>query len=169
MDYGVVPIVSPGYHKFFKGNHDDYPFYIRDSHNNHIPHPSDLGDFGCLQVYPNIFFVRGANSIDKNLRTAGIDWFTEEELTYEQCVQCVNQYTINRPDIVLSHDGPQIIVERWFGIQEKSRTRQLLQSMLNIHTPKVWVFGHHHQRREQLIGQTVFVCLGELETFCVTP
>lgn len=39
-------------------------------------------------------------------------------------------------------------------------TGLLLQNMLEIHAPKLWVFGHFHQDKVFLYKNTLFVCLG---------
>lgn len=40
----------------------------------------------------------------------------------------------------------------------------MLQKMLEIHAPKVWVFGHYHKDWQSNIEGTKFVCLNELCT-----
>ena len=69
---------DPKFHKILGGNHDDYtrrrwdlPFFVYT--NTYINQPANfLSDFG---VWNTIFFVRGANSIDRDERTVGIDWW----------------------------------------------------------------------------------------------
>ena len=69
-----------------------------------------------------------------------------------------------KPRVVLSHDGPQAFIEAGFGIRDRSRTRQALQAAYELWQPKIWVFGHHHLRREfDSRDGTLFVCLGELD------
>lgn len=139
-------------HKWLGGNHDVYP-------NNHFA--QSLGDFG---VWNGIFFVRGANSIDKAQRIEGRDWFREEEMDYSQMLECFDLYESVKPEIVVSHDCPQSVMEFMFGYTEKSRTRTLLEEMFRIHQPKTHLFGHHHCSREAFCGNTEFICLKELET-----
>lgn len=72
--------VNSSNHKVLFGNHDDYKFLNREH---------SLGNFG---IYEGMFFVRGADSIDKNLRVLGRDWFKEEELTYPQMNTCITAF-----------------------------------------------------------------------------
>lgn len=149
-------------HNFFAGNHDNYDT-INDCRHS-------VGDYGRI-VYPSsgsgildteVFFIRGADSIDKQYRRLGIDWWDNEELSYQECLDCIEAYTKYKPDIVLSHDCPQFIAEKTWKIYEKSKTRQLLEILYHIHQPKQWYFGHHHKALDYITNTTKFVCLPEL-------
>jgi len=150
--------ISAGNHMINMGNHDYLPF---------------LNDDASLENYfhfnlRSIFSVRGAESIDKHLRTEGLDWFPNEELTYQEGLAAVDAYVEAKPRIVISHDCPQSILESLFKMgwsYGKSQTRQLLQAMFEAHQPEYWFFGHHHEHRDSAINGTRFICLGELETF----
>lgn len=111
-----------------------------------------------------IFTIRGAKSIDKYLREDGKDWFPNEELTYRESLEAFDAYCKSKPRIVISHDCPSSIAEEFFGITEKTGTRQTLQAMFEEHQPNWWFFGHHHKSRDEVIGGTRFICLNELET-----
>ncbi len=137
------------------GNHDYYPLL-------HAPH--SLGDYGFTY---GIFHVRGAYSIDRHWRTEGVDWFNNEELSYPQFNKVLEYYEEIKPSIVISHDCPQSIRESWFGIEEKSTTSNGLQAMFEIHQPDLWVFGHHHTSKKEIVNGTRFVCLDELEGFLI--
>lgn len=154
FDYTELDCLS-SHHKFIKGNHDNY--------NLHSSH--DLGDYG---VWQNVFFIRGANSIDKNMRIDGISWWADEELSYQELKDCISMYETVKPDIVVSHDCPHTTANQVFGITESSRTRQALDIMWGIHQPKIWCFGHHHRSINTVIGHTRFICLAELETINLT-
>lgn len=156
LDYTDLP-VRPG-HYFLGGNHDNYDEYFL--------RPDSLGSYGLRKVGNQEFFVvRGAESIDKDLRTFGVDWWTDEQLSYQHAMICLSQYADKKPDIVISHDCPPNISEQ---ILKKSINRNittiLLSDMLEFHQPDLWIFGHHHKSFDQVIDGTRFVCLAELET-----
>lgn len=150
--------IDPTHHWLVPGNHDYPPMFHEDF---------CLGDFAYMSWLGELFSVRGADSIDKHLRTEGIDWFANEELTYAEGMKCLDYYEKCQPKIVVSHDCPQSVMTSLFGYPEKSRTRQLLEAMFEAHKPNLWVFGHHHKSKDVDILGTRFVCLAELETLTI--
>lgn len=154
LGVGFIPLGAfkthlPPNFKFFVGNHDNRKESKQLS--------CCLGDYGDFE---NFFFVSGANSIDKEWRTERIDWWPDEELTYEQGTQCLEAWGNSKAQIVLSHDCPQSIAQNAFGIHDKSLTRNLLEQMFQLKQPKLWIFGHHHKPLTISIGGTEFQCLG---------
>jgi hypothetical protein len=139
-------------HKINFGNHDYYP-YLFEKHS--------LENFSLINN--EIMTVRGAWSIDKINRIEGIDWFANEELNYGDMQAAIDFYETNKPRIIISHDCPHDIRKLLFGIEQKSITTNGLQIMLEIHKPKLWVFGHHHISVNEVIDETKFICLAELE------
>lgn len=167
----IMMNISSEFHKVVAGNHDNYTlekgvFIHQTSH--------FLGDFG-VHAIPNIgsfFFVRGGQSIDKDERLVGINWWHEEELSYEKCLEACKYYEDVKPDIVVSHECPKEIIpyvstiKRYKGrLISESRTSLLLQNMIEIHRPRYWFFGHYHVSWSKEINRTQFRCLNELETF----
>jgi len=118
-----------------------------------------------------ILYVRGAFSIDRAHRTEGVDWWRDEELDLRQCHDLIDFVGVSKRGsgirAVVSHDCPQSVNEHVFGHSEKSRTGQVLQRVLEICTPKLWVFGHHHRSVCETIGGTTFRCLDELEAYTI--
>jgi hypothetical protein len=135
-------------HLINMGNHDDTSFVN--------------SQFSCgNHSYKNgIFTIRGANSIDKNIRAAGINWWDNEELNYIQALAAYDLYIKEEPRIVVTHDCPQSICNDFFSINEKSMTRTTLEQCYLQHQPDIWIFGHHHKDIDITIGKTRFVCLG---------
>jgi len=168
--------VDASRHRFFPGNHDHYDC---------LP-PHALGDFGAATLgCVEFFFVRGASSADKaklldmGRRVGKTLWFAEEELTDDQMRAAETAYLAARPDIVLSHDAPTDVArEAWnarrFGradpeaSHQPSRTSEFLTRLLLQHAPRLWAFGHHHSDWRERIGDTLFVCVGELSHIDVT-
>ncbi len=170
FSYGIFKHygLDPDRHMFFGGNHDNYET-INACENN-------LGDFGEV-ILPgwlsqSFFYVRGAYSVDKHLRLPGKDWWPEEELNMEQCEKALKAYNLAKPDIMVTHDGPNFCRD-WMlgqnyglkalgGAKIQTRTGDLLQTMLDCHQPRLWIFGHWHRTLTFNFEKTKFVCLGEL-------
>lgn len=168
FNYSRLSELSPDRHKVLGGNHDNYEedngVFV-----NQTPH--FLGDFGLHSIGDlSIFFVRGGYSIDKSYRRLGVDWWPGEELSYIQMVNAFKAYNDARPEFVISHECPQSIIPMvstlgsWDGKPiQPSSTARLLEEMLSLHRPKIWVFGHHHKTWMQELDGTQFICLAELE------
>ena len=142
-------------HKVNFGNHDDYNFLNK---------PHSLGDFSYIEKY-NLLSVRGAFSVDQYKRTEGIDWFRNEELDYNEMNLAIDLCELKKPKIIISHDCPHEVRKHLFGIHEKSITSNGLQGMFEVHQPDIWIFGHHHKKKNEIINGTRFICLAELEIF----
>lgn len=167
MGFGFLSIPEFGeQHKFIRGNHDD-PAKAR-THKNY------LGDFGYLPK-DNLFYISGASSIDRVWRVEGVSWWPDEELSNSELNAAIDLYISSRPNIVISHEcpteankllladlgGPYFAAK---GNLTSSRTCQALQTMLEAHQPRLWIFGHYHVTKDFTIGRTEFQCLAELDT-----
>lgn len=161
--YGFLKQYDSSQTYLLGGNHENYHEIIHQ--------PNYLGDYGRREINGvDFFFVRGAFSIDKQSRIPNLTWWTEEELNWAQCNDCITQYYLEKPNIVLSHDCPSDISQEMFGYSTvlETNTGKLLNELLNIHHPSIWIFGHHHQSADKIIDGTRFVCLNELEIFEVS-
>lgn len=156
FDYSILNGVDPSQHRVLGGNHDNYD----DIHK--FPHY--LGDYG---LWKDIFFIRGANSIDQHCRTEGVDWWRKEELTYLELQDALERYqqVKTKIKIVVSHECPTSVIDFLTRGYIPSRTDQFLQCLFEIHQPELWVFGHYHIRAENILNGTRFVCLEELGVF----
>lgn len=146
--------ISPK-HKINFGNHDNTEF---------LNFPHSCGNFGN---HYGIFTIRGAKSIDAHLRYAGVNFWHNEELSYTEGLSLIDQYTKELPNIVVSHDCPEIVRQSMFNIFDKTFTSVLLETLFEIHQPDLWIFGHHHQSKQVQINGTKFICLSELEVFVI--
>lgn len=143
-------------HNFIFGNHDNYSQFDTVQNN--------LGNFGVSYSGGHyFFFIRGASSVDRDCRVIGHKWFEEEELNNRQAGECIDLYTQARPRLVLSHDCPQVLAKHLWGYPP-TYTRKLLDNLLSIHSPHIWVFGHHHTSIDIVYKGVRFICLNELET-----
>lgn len=145
---------------FFRGNHDNPQLCSKQK--------NWAGDFGFLRGYPEVFFIAGAESCDKDLRKPGKEWWPDEELTTHQMSVCESIYRESKPDIVISHECPSMgyfYIHTNSAKHQDNRTASFLQKLWNIHQPKLWVHGHHHWAKTYFEGRTKFRSLAELEPF----
>jgi len=147
-------------HQFIRGNHDS-PEACK-NHPNWIPDG---------RVENDVMYLGGAWSIDQHRRTEGVSWWRDEECSLEFLDIYLGTYDLVRPKIMVTHDGPRSITKNvfldrnlgMFGNKEyPTRTGQVLQAMLEIHQPELWIFGHWHHDIDEVIDGTRFICLGEL-------
>lgn len=159
FDYRILDNVDSANHKLIGGNHDNY------STIGNYPHY--LGDFGTATVGDvSFFFVRGELSVDKHLRTTGVNWWPQEEMDWGKMYNAIDAYAEAKPSVVISHGCPADVLPFFVTNALKifpSRTAQMLDSMWSIHRPKRWFFGHHHNTETLVVGDCVFQCLNELE------
>jgi len=158
FDYDYLAQLSPKKHKILGGNHDNYD-KIGDC-------PHYLGDFGVHKVAGHcIFFIRGGFSLDWQLRTVGVSWWQNEEMSIRDCRHAIETYEDIRPRFVISHECPMDILGKVIHPREAmvTRTGQMLNSMWAIHKPKMWVFAHYHKSWREQVKGTEFICLDELE------
>jgi len=143
-------------HRFFGGNHDNYDKYYDSFHG--------MCDFGPVFLDDKYgFFIRGALSIDQHVRTIGIDWWEQEQLSIYELEKCCREYLEAKPKIVLSHDCPLFLYDNWYKDKLVSRTAQALECMFQMHKPELWIFGHHHRSWNKTIDGCEFRCINELE------
>lgn len=150
--------------RFIRGNHDD-PAKCKEHYNY-------AGEFGYLES-DGVFFIGGAWSIDYYMRTPGVSWWPDEQLSDEQLRDCEELYKKVKPRIVASHEAPTKAAEAllrdliggYFDAKKdcaNTRTSQAMQRMLDAHKPEVWVFGHYHIDKSFELEGCQFHCLAEL-------
>jgi predicted phosphohydrolase len=163
IGFGPVPInvyAQPGNHRFIRGNHDNLQRcfgergFIKD---------------GTVEKYGDnkVMFVGGAYSIDQDWRTPGVSWWDDEELSYSELLDMIDIYDREKPDMMVTHEVPESLMETIFSADGRSftkfdipsRTRNAFDNMLAIHRPKLWIFGHWHRNARVNIDGTLFMCL----------
>ena len=160
--YDTLKNVDHNKHIIIGGNHDNYDICGR--------YPHFLTDYGYVSNFNGIdfFYYRGAYSIDKSYRTIGISWWEQEQVTIEEFMKARELYRSIKPDIMITHDCPEQIAYKMIPVGDRvyqNNTTWALQELLNIHEPKLWLFGHWHKSTTIQYGRTKFVCLDELETY----
>ena len=168
FDYSELedfPLHTGANHMFFFGNHDN-------PNAKSYHRLSRFGYYKCIHQDLDLFYIGGADSIDKQFRIEGLSWWKEEELNYSEAQECLDQYAIyfgeeeQEKTMVLSHDCPQFLANGLLGYHP-SYTRKLLDGIWHIQKPRLWVFGHHHKHIDITIEGCRFVCLNELETMVI--
>lgn len=160
--YGCLENLDPERHKIVGGNHDNYDILPN------LPHY--LGDWGNVSLGgTEFFFLRGAYSIDRDSRTIGIDWWSQEEIPIESFMEARTFYRELKPKIVITHTCPESLAPAFLNPKYSHRvhvtkTGWMLDELFNIHQPELWVFGHFHVSKTITEGRTKFTCLDELET-----
>ena len=155
---------------FVDGNHENFEqlnSYAVDTWNGGKVHfiESRLIHLMRGQVFEisgkKIFTFGGAHSIDKYLRTEGIDWFPEEIPTYEEYEEgWMNLEKVDfQVDYIFTHSGPREVVAA-MGYGEMSddevELRQYLQRVADNTDFEAWYFGHFHEDTEV---EDMFYCL----------
>lgn len=163
-DFGAgfkpLPDLGPN-HRFIRGNHDSPEVCAQSS--------NWIAD-GTIEN--GMFFMGGATSVDKHSRSEGVDYWSDEEVTIREGYALMDAYEAatkkdGRFDFFISHECPesiacQIFHNRRDKLEDHSRTRQILDAMLEIGAPRCWIFGHWHTNVDVVIGDTRFICLAEL-------
>lgn len=153
FEFDILKNHDPSRHKVLGGNHDNYDKIV------HVPHY--LGDYGTIKWKNyNMFFVRGASSIDKMHRTMGVDWWPEEELSYLRMNECMECYREQKPDILITHCPPKFAVEWFVKPMFFPKTELLFEHLHSIHKPKIHIFGHMHYPMVTVKDGTKFVSVG---------
>ncbi len=127
---------------FIDGNHENFSFLNCDANAPyevvqglyHIPRGFTHGSVG---------FIGGANSIDKDQRTAGIDWFAQEAISQAQFNRIADKWENATIDVVLAHDLPACAYPS-IGIDEPMSNTLALQGLFEIAKPSAWICAHHH-------------------------
>jgi len=139
---------------FCDGNHEYHPGLIKLTKNKKSPVKLHNNVFymprgSVLKINNyNILFMGGADSIDKEYRTVGYDWFEEELITNNDMLNLPDSNSTNI-DIVISHTcpiefDPMIPYNDYRYQKYNDPSRKFLSDILHIYKPKQWFFGHWH-------------------------
>ncbi len=121
----------------------------------------ELDERGQSEVAPNIFYMKrgstlllndgrrvlfmgGADSIDKNVRRIGVDWFPDEIVSQRDILDLPDVPV----DIVISHTAPEEFDLGGRGFRglalDLDPSRKALSYILERYHPALWYFGHWH-------------------------
>jgi len=145
-----------------EGNHEDL-WTLRDRKSNELA-PNIIymprGSTYQLDDGRKILFMGGADSIDKDVRYLGVDWFPEEVITYKDLQNLPNCEI----DIFITHTCPQELVAglaKW--PTEKDPSNQALSELWKMYKPDLWFFGHWHFFTKGKLGKTKWFALSHIE------
>lgn len=116
---------------------------------------------GTILALPDgrtVLFIGGADSIDKDSRMMGVDWFREELITQRNVIDCLNHKL--KIDIVISHTCPiEFDVESNTIGKYDDPCRRALSAILEHLKPDLWYFGHWHKAQRGKYQGTYWQCL----------
>lgn len=137
------------------GNHEDH-WALRDRTTDELaPNVFYMprGSTYKLEDGRTIMFMGGADSIDKDGRTFGIDWFEEEIITQRD----IKNLPEIKVDIFISHTCPvelyPIMVQYYDGKQMEP-SNYALSYIWHRYKPALWIFGHWHHYKEGNLDNT---------------
>lgn len=156
FDYQTLGSVDSSKHKFLGGNHEKWPVLLN------YPPKHFLGRYGAYTLNGvKFFFVSGGKSIDDISRRLQFinggptSWYYQEELLFNEMLDCYNLYKEEKPDILLSHTPPRDIINKVCGVglvkkfglggDFTCQTSSFIQSLFEAHQPNTAVFGHLHK------------------------
>lgn len=150
------------------GNHEDH-WSLRDAHET-----AGTDRIEPLEVAPRVYHVPrglrwewggvrfmglgGAASVDKSVRTVGMDWFPEEELSDADLYAAVGDNLDPRVDVMVTHDTisftdsyrvPNIPPDEFWPAEAMDRSRRhqaRLRSAVEAVQPTHLFHGHFHSR-----------------------
>jgi Icc-related predicted phosphoesterase len=139
---------------FCDGNHENHEDLAKIRENNSDTNPIELyrNVFYCprgsILELPDgrlVLFCGGADSIDKDQRIIGHDWYKEELISQTDLDRCL---AAPRADIVVSHTAPKRFLD-YFGLSNNEKLKDpstvALNEILAVHNPALWFFGHWHR------------------------
>jgi hypothetical protein len=146
------------------GNHEDHWTLKMFREDNQVAPNVFYQKRGSTITLPdgrNVLFMGGADSIDKDCRILGRDWFPEEIITQAD----IENLPDIQIDIVISHTCPECLVADMLpynSFKFNDPSTQALQYVLEKYDPQYWFFGHWHHFKRFKRGYTTFTCLNML-------
>jgi len=102
-------------------------------------------------------------------RTQGLDWWEDEELSYNELENMVILFKETKPRIVVSHTCPLEIITYFTEDKRKrggfDRSSNFFSEAWTAHKPEWWLFGHFHRTNHAYIQGTDFRCVGANQTY----
>lgn len=144
---------------FVDGNHDNHPYWAGQPTGfwnggmvHRSPDAPNLIHLMRGEVYTiegkNVWCFGGAESIDRTLRTEGLDWWPEEIASYDEMqhgLQTLSAHD-NRVDVIITHTMPQCLLPVYgFGMGSLDPVAAYLDEVYRTTTFDRWFCGHLHK------------------------
>lgn len=142
------------------GNHEDHWSLAQRESDEIEPNIiyKPRGSTHTLDDGRTILFMGGAESIDKDLRVIGRDWFPEEVIRGCDMQDLPDE----KIDIIISHTCPLELVDTMIKYYPEKRgepSNQALSQLWEMYEPNLWIFGHWHYYKEGKMGGTKWYSL----------
>lgn len=142
---------------FCDGNHEDHlalSEYIQKTEVADNVFYMPRGQILELPDNQTILFMGGARSIDRDYRVRGINYFSNEELSFDDIMLLDDTLKI---DIVISHTKPSGID---VGLEcDEDPSMEVLDEVFEMYHPTKWYFSHFHLQKKQYSDDCKWVCL----------
>lgn len=141
---------------YIEGNHDNY---TRLNSQRLIPRGS---------IIDGVLYIGGAWSIDRIYRVAGYNWFPDEQLSYQQFDNIINDPKLSTVHTMICHDTISSCY-KYLGIELFDSPENIhhisLQNIFEICKPSLYIHGHHHIRKSYSYNNCEFHCLSTLSYY----
>jgi predicted phosphodiesterase len=131
------------------GNHEDH-WSLKERESDEMA-PGVIymprGSTYTLEDGRTIMFMGGADSIDKNMRYIGVDWFPEEVIRPKDLYDLPDI----KIDIFVTHTCPLELVHdmlKYNSAKFGDPSPQALSELWKMYKPDLWFFGHWHHYKE---------------------
>jgi len=163
-DFGMIHLkppdtVPPVETWFIDGNHDSIELlnYLATQHNEdktpiakdiyHIPRGK------VIEVGKSLVgFLGGAESVDQDTRTEGIDWFRDEGLKMRDVYKLNDNLQGRRLDYLVCHAVPFQSLVRFLSDRHPSPSSFLLHQVVSELRPRNVICGHIHMDRTDTVS-----------------
>ncbi len=147
LRHGINPLI------FIPGNHEDYQS-LQGYYNVMSLHKLTDGiymagrGYHCQVGQKRIAFVGGGVSVDKHIRTVGVDWFEEESISQRECYNICNNLSRQGIDILACHDTVDFVqnIGNLKLLPNFQAVRQALTAIADVCRPDRIIHGHYHLR-----------------------
>ncbi|MBW7856887.1 MAG: metallophosphatase family protein [Leptonema sp. (in: Bacteria)] len=155
--------------KYIDGNHEDHSVLQKQE----LLKPTKLTEkFDAYYIYrgyaDDLFvYCGGATSHDRSLRTEGIDWFKQENISEQDLRRAIDASRGKQIQVIVAHDT---VREAFRLIKEPQwvfadQNRELLEQLFYSVQPKLYVHGHYHFFRDYEYMGCRFLCLKNPDAF----